>query len=223
MNQNSFSIGQVISKGWNIFSQKFGIVLKFLFVGVFAMFVVQLIVSMFGTSDNSTIGFIGGIVTYVFNIFISIGLIKAMMHIVRDEPVELNTLFSGKDQVLKYILVSILLSILIGLGFILLILPGIYLMLRFMFVPYLLVDKEDMSIEDLFSASSTMTKGIKFNLFLYGITIFIMNVIGMIPLGFGLLITMPVSFLSFIVLYETLLRDDSASTPTLTPTDTPQI
>ena len=56
-----------------------------------------------------------------------------------------------------------LVGFVVVVGLALLVVPGVYLSIRFMFVPILIVDKE-LTIKEAFKKSTTLTKGVKWKL-----------------------------------------------------------
>lgn len=88
-------------------------------------------------------------------------------------------------------------------GLIFLIVPGIYLMLRLMFVPILVVDRE-LTAREALSASWDATRGHTGFLFLFFLTTLFANIIGLLALGVGLLISLPTTAMAQMAVYNTL-------------------
>ncbi len=59
----------------------------------------------------------------------------------------------------KFFLFFLLYVLIVGLGFVLLIIPGIYLLARYSMVPYILLDNPTISVTEAMSQSSILTKG----------------------------------------------------------------
>jgi uncharacterized membrane protein len=100
---------------------------------------------------------------------------------------------------LGYILYG--LAILIGL--ILLIVPGVYLAIKYQFVPYLIVDKGMDPIE-AFTESAKMTNGQKWNLFLLILLYILILFVGLLALGVGLLVAAPIVMIAQAYVYKKL-------------------
>jgi uncharacterized membrane protein len=209
MNQNTFSIKQVISESWSIFSKNYGKFYKFAIVTWLLMILVQIATSLLTLTDFFLLTMVSSLTIFVFNAFITIGFTQAVIKIVRGEPVELKILFSGQNLIIKYLLSTLAMGLIVFLGFLLLLIPGIYLAFKYMFLPLVVVDKKELSFSEIFKTSSELTKGIKMKLFAYIIAIQLVNLIGLIPLGLGLLITIPMSYISFILVYERLIGNSS--------------
>lgn len=102
-----------------------------------------------------------------------------------------------------YLAASFLMSVIVILGLIALIVPGIILALALSMAPYLVVEKKLWPMP-AFKESWAMTKGSWLTLFLLGLVIAVMNFIGALLLMIGLLITVPVSMLAMVHVYRTL-------------------
>ena len=63
----------------------------------------------------------------------------------------------------RYFLGWLAYGFVVVVGLALLVVPGVYLSIRFMFVPILIVDKE-LTIKEAFKKSTTLTKGVKWKL-----------------------------------------------------------
>jgi len=74
----------------------------------------------------------------------------------------------------KYFIAILLKFIVIGIGLTLFIIPGIFLLLVFYFVEYLIIDR-DMSILDAFKESWNITKGFRTGIFFFEVNIFIIG------------------------------------------------
>ncbi|HVU75724.1 MAG TPA: glycerophosphoryl diester phosphodiesterase membrane domain-containing protein [Candidatus Paceibacterota bacterium] len=103
----------------------------------------------------------------------------------------------------QYLLASIVVGIMVVVGFILLIVPGIYLALRFLFVQYLIVDRK-MGMSDALKESSRMTEGKKWRLLGFLLLVILLNIVGAILLFVGLLVTIPVTMIATAHLYRSL-------------------
>lgn len=104
---------------------------------------------------------------------------------------------------LKFAAVSILSGLAIVAGFILLIVPGVILAILFMFVGYLVIDEGLGPIEAM-KRSIALTKGSRMTLFLLALAGLGVNLLGLLALVVGLLVTIPVTFLASAHAYRTL-------------------
>jgi uncharacterized membrane protein len=103
----------------------------------------------------------------------------------------------------KYLGASILLALAVAIGFVLLIVPGIILGLMFMFTTFVVIERELGPI-DAMSESHRLTRGHKWRLFGFVLLLLLINVLGVLALVVGLLVSIPVSTLAFVHAYRVL-------------------
>jgi uncharacterized membrane protein len=95
----------------------------------------------------------------------------------------------------------IVLGIIIFIGFCLLIIPGIILAMRWTFSPCVLADRPNLSFTDAMKASGNVAKGNWINLILLFIVLGLLQILGVICLGIGLLVTIPVGHVALYFAY----------------------
>jgi len=113
---------------------------------------------------------------------IQIGVIYFTIRIARGENAELKDIFDAFNHYGSVLLMMILLGLIISVGFILLIIPGIILGLRLYYTPFILIEQRLGAI-DAIKASWEMTRGHggqMFLMFLLGIPIMIGGLIALI-------------------------------------------
>jgi len=108
----------------------------------------------------------------------------------------------------RYLFATVLVGIIVLLGFILLIVPGIIAMVTLMFTPYLVVDRNMGPIEAM-KKSRDLTKGHRWKLLLLIIIIALLNLAGSLAFLVGLLITIPISIIAIAHAYRTLEKQST--------------
>lgn len=111
---------------------------------------------------------------------------------------------------------TIILGVICVIGFILLIIPGIYLALRYQYTITLIIDK-DLGIGEAMKRSSELTKGIKLPLLGFALACLGVIILGAICLGVGVFVAMPVVWLANIFVYKNLPANNSTLNPTANP------
>ena len=127
------------------------------------------------------------IVSYILQLIMGIGFIKILLNFCDQKKSTVSDLFRVKGMFWRYVGGVLLYGLLILAGMILFIVPGIYWAVRYLFVPYLLVDKK-ISIGDAFRVSSKLTKNTKWNFILFGVFIGLLNLsyfVGFLFIFFG--------------------------------------
>lgn len=138
------------------------------------------------------------------------GIIMMGIHRAVDAPVSYKMAFSYFSYTLAIIIASLCMSILITLGFVLLVIPGIYLSIAYMFTLPLIIDKN----MDFWQAMETSRKATTQHWFKLFFTVMLMGIIYMlsaIPLGLGLIWTIPMFIALQGVLYRRIFGIDSVA------------
>ncbi len=118
-------------------------------------------------------------------------------------PIRAGQVLDYFNTTLPLLGLYILMTILIVIGFLLLILPGIYLAIAYMLAIPLVVDKKMGIWEALETSRKAVTKR-WFSIFGLTLLIMLINAIAMIPLGLGLIWTVPMSTIAFGILYRNI-------------------
>mgnify|MGYP001073403027 CR=1 FL=1 len=217
----SFSIKEAISFGWNVINNNLGFFIK-LFILIGFIYVILALISFFFVTkgdfseENKWILFdkslplllfssILSIVRIIISILITMGFIKISLKFYGNEKANIFDLFSSSHPLFfKYLIGNILYSLIVFLGLILLIIPGIIWSIKFQFFAYLIVDKGLGPIQAL-KESSKITKDNRWHLFLFEIVILFINILGFLAFRIGLFITIPITFIAYAYVYRQLL------------------
>ncbi|HDQ93576.1 MAG TPA: DUF975 family protein [Synergistetes bacterium] len=105
---------------------------------------------------------------------------------------------------LPYLLGTILYSLLVGVGMVLLIAPGVYVLVKYQFTPYVLIDRGSQPVEALKEAGN-LANGVWLELFLLMLAIMGINFLGVLVFGIGLIVTIPVTLLAHSWVYRSFV------------------
>ncbi|MGE5444775.1 MAG: hypothetical protein ACM3SR_09260 [Ignavibacteriales bacterium] len=205
MATQKFSMGEAIEFGWNITKNNLGFFIVLLIIA-------GLILIIPGTFSQLTrhnapgLSIILSIGSFVLQLIIGMGLIRIALRFYDNEKAEFSDLFCCLHLFFKYLLGSILYGLIVSAGMILLIIPGIIWAIKFYFFGYLIVDKGLGPIEAL-KRSSAITDGVKWDLLLFGLLIFGINLIGAIPFFLGWFVTIPIAMVATAFVYRKLLSE----------------
>jgi hypothetical protein len=114
-----------------------------------------------------------------------------------------NPLLSPK-RVLKYVALTFIYCVSVAIGLILLIIPGIYVAIRFKFFTYLVLEHENASIEELIKMTYRLTKNNFWSIFGFIVLAIIFNLLGLLCLVIGLFVTVPITVLASAHMYNKL-------------------
>jgi len=115
------------------------------------------------------------------------GVYYAFLKAVRGEKVEIRDMFAFTRNYANVVLAYLLMNFIIGIGLVILIIPGIIFACKLAFVPYLVIDK-NMTAMDALKTSWSMTEGYAMNIFLIGLLAIFISIGGMIVFFVGVII-----------------------------------
>ncbi|OGG54886.1 hypothetical protein A3C20_03200 [Candidatus Kaiserbacteria bacterium RIFCSPHIGHO2_02_FULL_55_25] len=202
--------------GWETFKKR-----PWFFIGVMAViWVVSGVFSQMSSYANETSGaavvfaLVGVFVGVVGQLLVKMGTISFTLK-AHDAPeaARFEDLWAP-EKFWSYFLASILVGLIVVVGILLLIVPGIMWALRFMFVPYLIIDRK-LDVSAAMRESSRITLGHKWQLLGLVVVLGLLNILGLLALVVGLLVTVPVTMLAVVHAYRTL--EHSASEVALAP------
>jgi len=201
-----FTVGSAIRFGWETFKTR-----PWFFVGstVVIFFAYGVVGAITGGIDKAVgatpedPSAIGGIINFVLSTFIGMG-VTAFYLAAHDNPetVDLSTLWHPRPF-WKYLGAGILVGLAIGIGFILLVIPGIIATIFFLFTTFIVIDKELGPIEAM-KESMRVGRGYRWPLLGLIVLLSLIMLLGVIALFVGILVAMPVVSLAFVHAYRTL-------------------
>ena len=131
------------------------------------------------------------------------GMMMIGVKIARDEQVSGTEVFAHFDKVLPLAAGMVLMYLLVSLGFILLILPGIYLAIGYIMMMPLIVDKNMGPWQALETSRKAVTKH-WFPIFGFMIVMMLLYVAGFLALVIGLIWALPTLSIAYGVLYRNM-------------------
>lgn len=207
-----FSIGAVLSESWQRIKGTKGIIIGGFIVFYAALFAISFVLggalSILGIlSENPTgvivgemaISLLASALAYPFMAGINmVGIRRAV-----DQPISFNEIFSHFGSTLPLLITAIVSMLLIYLGMFLLIIPGLYLAIAYMLAVPLVVERG----LSPWQAMETSRKAISqhwFKVFGLFLLLGLITLIGVLPLGIGLIWAIPLFVISMGVLYRTI-------------------
>jgi uncharacterized membrane protein len=229
-NNRTILVGEVLNTSWELFKANW----KKLVLAVIVSFIVSLAFNaatyaleypymVYDTVDQmrkaanvpamiSLIILLISMVGFLVDIYLRYNMQKIFLNVSQHKPINVEDLFKSVDMNLFWWAVaSVLYTIVVVIGFICLIVPGIYLAIKYSFVPLLVLDKH-MKIGEAFETSSRMTMGVKWDLFTFMLALMglgiVSLIVGLICLLVGVIPAMIVfglvAQISYFVLYRKL-------------------
>lgn len=122
-----------------------------------------------------------------------VGLITSGIYlgIVRGKSAELSRIFGNPKYVFKFLLIYIVYTIVVTLGFILLIIPGLILSYSYSQFMFVFIDNPDIGIIECLKTSRQIMKGYKWKLFVLGLSFIPWFLLMCITLGLAIFYVNP--------------------------------
>ncbi len=206
-----FSIGSVLSESWEKTKGAKGTI----WAGSAIMYLVLMVIAAVGyflvpTVDSDPTNMTGGIgnvvlqsLTSILSILFTAGLFYMGIRRGAGDHINWQMIFQGFSSAGKIIVATILQTILIAIGFILLVLPGIYLTIGYAMTIPLIVDR-GMSPWQAMEKSRKSVHKVWWKVAGLFIVIGLLYCVALIPLGIGLIWVWPMLIILFGVLYRHL-------------------
>lgn len=142
---------------------------------------------IFGIDDSEpmTVGFFNFIYAILIVMPVSFGASWVYLKASRGDSFRVQDIFFAYQSFGQILLANILIGLIVGAGFILLIVPGIIFACKLAFVPYLVMD-EKMEAVDAIRKSWNMTRGHTGTIFLMGLMGFLIALGGLICFVIGI-------------------------------------
>ena len=164
----------------------------------------------FGVTPSS-LGF--RLISAIVTTFLSAMLFKVAIGQIRTGRADFGEMFNIFDNAGALALAAVLSSIIISIGFVLLIIPGIIAALGLGMVIPLVIDGKLDALSAL-QRSWEVMKNHLLSYFVLGLVLVLVNILGACACGVGLLVTIPLSFLTLALVYRDLFLGN-ISAPTM--------
>ena len=148
--------------------------------------------------------FVLSLISFVLGQLIAIGWIKIALDITDGRPVNAQAVLDKFRLVLPYLVAALLYALMVGIGLILLIVPGIIAAVVFAFYGFHIVDTGSTDPVGALRRSAEITRGNRWRLFLFGLMLIGINLLGILLLIVGLLFTSGISLLAIAYVYRRL-------------------
>lgn len=203
---SALSISNVISSAWSTFKSN-SLELSLTFLSYIILLIFSSVIELMGgLTGNSTISFIASAFCGLTNIILTLGFAKIFIDAARGEKVLIESLFSQfkPKLILHYVIAVIIAGFAISIGFILFIIPGIYLAIRLQFVVYNLIEQENPDFFKAIRSSWNITKHNMLDLIALIVFSVVIAFLGVLSFLIGIFIAIPVTMLISTIAYITI-------------------
>jgi hypothetical protein len=147
---------------------------------------------------------------YLVQMATQMGLVRISLRLVDGQQPRYGELFGDLPTFWRYVAGNLLFLLIILVGLLLLVIPGIMWSIKYQFAPFLIVDR-NIGIKEAFHESAGITSGVKWELFLFFLLVLGINLLGLMAFAVGLLFTLPATMIAYTFVYRKLLeRKESA-------------
>ncbi|NPA59842.1 MAG: hypothetical protein GXO30_05195 [Epsilonproteobacteria bacterium] len=203
-----FSISGVIKEGFNRTNGVKGVFVGSIVIfAIIALFLNAMLEFIFPSTNASLNSFIASFISGIFTTPIHVGIMMFGVSHARKKEIKVSDMFEYFNMAMPIVITYILMSILIYLGFLLLVIPGIYLSVSYIFAYMLVIDKGLTSWKAMELSRKTVSRH-WFKFFGLSLVIGILFLLSIIPFGIGLIWTLPMAYMVYGLLYHRLFDDE---------------
>jgi len=189
---STINIQRYFRQGWEMFRENVGEFIGFTLV----IFAVWLVSAMFDAGSSLLFSAVAAPLYSGYSI--------VAFKLSNGHPFQFSDFFKGFSYFLPLFLVSFASTLLVSIGFVLLLLPGIYLAICYMFTTFLVIDYR-MEFWQAMEMSRTIISRNWFSFFGFACVLFALNLLGALAFGIGLLITIPVTSCAAAIAYKEIV------------------
>ena len=197
-----FSILDALSFGWNKLLERFGfwilVMVAYLLITHTSEYVV------YSATDTPFI-VLASIFDWLISTIFTLGLLKMTLEAYEDEHYGADEFLKIFKYLLHYIVATFIYIVIVVIGLMLLVVPGVVFGIKLFFYNYFIIDK-NMGLIECLEASFKLTKGNFLKLLLFFLLIIAMNIVGVLFAGIGVIFTFPITFFAMVYVYKEMLE-----------------
>lgn len=199
-------IGEAFSYGWNKFTADVGpwilMALALFVIGLVGSFIRFVALAAVDGFFGLILQFVLGVVLFVLLYAASYGIVRAALLVTDGERPNPSKAWQ-MDQFGPYLVASILVGIIVTIGYILCVVPGVIAQFLLMFTPYFVIDKKIAPVEAMKASSNLVSKHIG-GLIGFLLLAWLVMFLGVITCLVGMLIAFPVTLVATAYVYKRL-------------------
>ena len=199
-----FSISEVAGTSWKFTKSQIWVL-----AGMFLAYCVVTGILNLITSSSYVLNLL---VQLIIGSLFTLGFIRNMFQTMDGEEPQFSAYGQEARKFLHYLVANILYSIIVCIGIVLLIIPGIYLAIRLQFFQQYIVSEERCSAIDALKKSWELTQGQAMPLFLLALVQIGLTLLGLILLVVGLFVAIPLIVMMQCYVFRKLTIDNGQLT-----------
>lgn len=203
-----FDIGEAIGVGWRRLWPNVGPMLLFAVVMWAAQFLLNAL-----QPEGAAGALVFGLLGIVVSSLVTLGWIRLALDITDGRPVTKDAVVASFGLLVPYVVATIVYTVAVVVGLVLLIVPGIIVAIMWVFYGFHVVDTGERSGMAALRRSTEITRGHRGKLFAFGLVLLLLNILGLIVLIVGVLVTSAISLLAVAHVYRQLAGAPMAAAP----------
>lgn len=157
---------------------------------------------------------LAGIFVFLVNNYLVVVGGRMLHAAVYNERVDMTAEFkNARHTYLYYLGVNIVYSLIVTIGCLFCVLPGIFLAVRLMFAPMIAINHPELTFSEAFTRSWQMTKGHFWKLIGMYLIVILLNMLGIICCCVGYLLTIVITYMMYGYAYKLLYPVEEVSIP----------
>jgi uncharacterized membrane protein len=198
------SVGEAVSYGWAAYWKNVGpmIVIALVIVGI------EIVFSIIGTATDSVFfQIVFNLIGWLLGLFLALGWFRVALEVTQGRRPEVGDVFKAEGYG-PYIVASIVFGIGFFIGLLLCVIPGIIFAVVFGFYGFVAAEQGNAAqpMETLKRAAE-ITRGYRWQLFGLAIVLALINLVGILLCGVGLLFTLGITIIAWAYTYRRLSNE----------------
>lgn len=205
--KKSLSIGEVIKFAWKAFKENWG----FFIALVLLAWITPLVPYVIGVKLQHHYPLFSGIffvIYFVLGVLMSMGLVNVGLIFSKNQKANFADLFKPWKKIVNFFIATLFFKVLVFVGLILLVFPGLIWAARYGLVQYFVLDKDQGPIE-AFHSSAKATMGVKWDYLSLLILFLVMILAGVLAVFVGLFVAIPIVLVAHAYAYRKLVEQTS--------------
>lgn len=194
---------QMIRYGWEVTMANLSLIIVVMIVAMLATGIPSGLAEALERPAPALSGLIR-LAGFLISTVVGIGALRISLRLHDGQQVALRDLFAVDWSTFwRYLVATILYTVIVAVGLIFLVIPGVYFGVKYVLFGYFVVEKGARPVEAL-GQSSAATEGVRWDIFVLGLALLLLNFVGALFFLIGLVVTVPTSYLAAARVYRTL-------------------
>jgi uncharacterized membrane protein len=196
MEDQALNLKNLYSEAWRLTKAH----LPFLAGYTLVLFLLSAVFSdQYDSPKHVVMNIFGALISYI----VTMGLYRSVLLITSGIKPKFDQLYANWSYLISWVVANFLFGLILFVGLVLLIVPGLYFLATYGLFPFFILDKNLGPIEAM-KASAQVAEGKRWPLLALMLSVIGVNMLGALCLVVGLLITLPLSALAVAIAYRRL-------------------